>query len=138
MDATSPQVIVKPPRPITRKQQAFVKHMVDNPKDSATQAAAIAYNVSNRHTAQTIAAENLAKPVIRTELAKYSGMLESALINTVDEWKDHEKPRQREIAMNVAMYAHDKIHGKATQRVETQSTAVQININLTNDQAPTD
>lgn len=128
----------KPPRPLTRKQQAFIKHLVDNPKSSATEAAAQSYEIVNRNTAKSIATENLTKPAIRSELAKYNGMLESALIKTVDDWKDHEKPRQREIAMDVAKYVHDKVHGKATQRVEQHTETVSISINLNKKNSPDD
>lgn len=117
--------------PLTRKQAAFVKHLIDNPKDSATEAAAQTYNVrSKRHTAETIASENLRKPEIVSELAKHNNMIESALINTVAEWKEHEKPRQREIAMDNAKYIHDKIHGKATQKTENVTTTVNLSLSL--------
>lgn len=130
-----PTTIIRKPRELTTKQRAFIKELVDNPKKSATQAALKAYDTDSPQVAQAIASENLSKPMIRSELAKYNGMLESALINTVDEWKDHERPRQREIAMDVAKYVHDKIHGKATQKVETRSESLEIHIDLTSSES---
>lgn len=115
---------------LTRKQAAFVKHLLDNPKDSATEAAEQSYNLKNRQTAGQVAHENLRKPEIISELAKHNTMIESALINTVAEWKEHEKPRQREIAMDSAKYIHDKIHGKATQKVEQTVNTVNLTLSL--------
>ena len=120
-------------KPLTRKQEAFVKHIVNNPKDSATTAAMQTYGNDkdiSRNTARSIATENMAKPAIRTELAKYNNMIENTLINTIEEWGSHERPRQREIAIDSAKYVHDKIHGKATQRSEVQATVVSLNLDL--------
>ena len=62
---TSP---VKPMRPLTRKQQAFVKHLVDNPKASATQAVKATYGKPFKPvtelSARYIASDNLTKPNI--------------------------------------------------------------------------
>ena|SRR3990167_7695066 len=116
---------------LSRKQAAFVQEIVNNPKQSATQAALKTYDTEDYRTAQNIASENLSKPIIRTELAKYSTQVEDTLYRAVSDWGDHERPRQREIALDAAKYIHDKIHGKATQRVETRSEAVVIQIDLT-------
>jgi hypothetical protein len=124
----------KPPitnRPLTRKQEAFVKHLVNNPKSSATEAAAQSYNLNNRKVASVVAAENLRKPNIITELSKYNNLVENTLVNTVQDWGQHDKPRQREIAIDTAKYIHDKIHGKSTQRSESVSTVVTLNLELT-------
>lgn len=122
-------------RPLTPKQKAFVQELLDNPKQSATQAALKTYGKPdkpiNYNTARSLASENLAKPAIQTKLAQYNDMVESTLLQTVQEWGSHERPRQREIAQNAAMYIHDKVHGKATQKVETRSEQVTISIDLT-------
>jgi len=51
----------------TLKQKAFVRELIDN-KFNGTEAASRTYNVKNRNTANAIASENLAKPVIQKEL----------------------------------------------------------------------
>lgn len=131
----------KKDRPLTKKQAAFVKELIDNPKQSATQAVLKTYGRPDKpikyNTARALASENLAKPAIRTKLAQYNDMVESTLLQTVQDWGQHDKPRQREIAQNAAMYIHDKVHGKATQKVETKSEQVSININMTASQEPT-
>lgn len=116
---------------LTRKQAIFVESLIQNPKESATEAAAKAYQVSNRATAQVIASENLSKPMIISALAQHNDLLERTLMDTVEEWGHSTNTRRREIAQNAVMYAHDKIHGKATQRVEQQSVSVDISIDLT-------
>lgn len=118
-------------RPLTRKQKAFVKHLIDNPKSSATEAAVIAYDVKDRIVAKSVAAENLAKPAIVTELAKYNGLMESTLINTVNDYKESDKLGERTLAVDVAKYIHDKVHGKATQRTEVRTEGVTLTIDLT-------
>lgn len=122
-------------RPLTPKQKAFVQELLDNPKQSATQAVLKTYGKPGKPptylSARNIASENLTKPNIITKLAQYNDMVESAILQTIQDWKDHDKPRQREIAMNQAQFVHDKIHGKATQKVETRSEQVTISIDLT-------
>lgn len=118
-------------RPLTYKQRAFIKHIIDNPKDSATEAAAQTYNLSSRDVARTVAAENLAKPNIVSALAAHNEIVENTLINTVNDYSKSDKLGQRSLAVDTAKYIHDKIHGRATQRVEQHSTGVTLTIDLT-------
>lgn len=129
-------------KPLTRKQAAFVKHIVDNPKSSYTDAARIAYNLKSgddktNSTARTIAAQNLAKPSIVSALSNHVELIEAATIKTVQDWKDEESPRKREIAMQNAQWIHDKVFGRSKQQVEMTSTSVSINIDLTGQAEPT-
>jgi hypothetical protein len=121
-------------KPLTRKQAAFVKHIVENPKDSAVKAALSAYGKPDKelayNTANAIAVENLQKPAIITELSKYNNLVENTLINTINDFKDSDKVNERSLATDTAKYVHDKIHGKATQKIDVQSTKVSIAIDL--------
>lgn len=118
-------------KPLTRKQSAFVKHLIEHPKDSGTEAVMQTYDVKSRQTAESIAYENLRKPQIVTELAKYNNLVENTLINTINDYSTSDKLGQRTLAVDTAKYIHDKIHGKATQKIEQQSTKLVINIDLT-------
>ena len=130
----TPNVIQKPFTPkLTRKQQAFVKEVLDNPKHNATEAAAKVYNVSNRNSARSVATENLSKPAIVMALGEHSQMVESVLVGTVRDRGRDAAPRKREIALDAAKFVHDKIHGKATVKIQAQTEVVSININLTGD-----
>lgn len=118
-------------KPLTRKQQAFVKHLIEHPKESATEAAVQVYDVTDRLTAKSIATENLSKPAIQTELAKYNNLVENTLINTIQEYGNSDKLGYRTLAVETSKYIHDKIHGKATQRTEVTTQGIQLNIDLT-------
>lgn len=126
---------------LTRKQEAFVRELVENPKQSATSAVMKTYGKPDKpvsyQTARALASENLTKPSIQTELAKYTKQVEDTLYRAVVDWGDSDTPRKREIALDSAKFIHDKVHGKATQRVETKSEQVSININMTASQEPT-
>lgn len=116
---------------LTRKQQAFVKGLIDNPKKSATEVASQVYDVKNRSTARSIASENLAKPSIIMALGEHTELFESAIVQVVRDWKDSENTRKREIAVDTARWGHDKIYGRATQSVQVQSNIVRVSIDLT-------
>lgn len=126
------------PRELTRKQKAFVKHLIDNPKESATKAVLATYDNPTYQTARSLATENLAKPAIISELAKYNNLVENTLLTTIQDWGREDSPRKREIAQDAAKYIHDKVHGKATQKVEQTSTQVSISIDLTSPEAAQD
>lgn len=130
-----PKVARKKNRPPTRKEKAFVEHLVNNPKATATDAYKAAYNTENmkKGTIYNEASVTMNKPVVISELSKYSNLVENTIINTVNEWGNEENTRKREIAINSAMYVHDKIFGKAKQSIQTESKVVSININLTGD-----
>lgn len=127
-----PKPVIAKKKELTYKQRAFVKHIIDNPKSSATEAAAQAYNLKtgNRHTAEVIASENLRKPEIVSALAEHNNLVENTIINTVNEYKNSDKIRERELAVDTSKWIHDKIHGKATQTVEQHITEVKLSLNL--------
>lgn len=118
---------------LQRKQPAFVKKLIDNPKMTPTQAVKEVYNVKSDKVASVIAAQNMQKPAIVMALAEYNQLFESAIVQTVRDWKDADAPRKREIAMQSAQFAYDHIHGKATVKVEQHASIVRININLASD-----
>jgi uncharacterized membrane protein YfhO len=123
-------------RKLTGKQQAFVNELINNPTSTATQAYRVAYKPKETTSKQVIhnhASLLKKQPAIAMELAKYSGMYESVINDTIQDWGHEDNTRKREIATTLAMYAHDKVHGKATQRVQQTSEVVSISINLTGD-----
>ena len=128
---------IKPKRSVrqpTRKQKEFARIIATEPKTSQTEAYIRAYNTEGYNSRGAITEEakkTLRNPSVQMELSKYSDLAEQKIVNTIREWGDHEKPRQREIAMDMAKFVHDKVHGKAKQRHEVQSTSVNINLDLT-------
>lgn len=129
--------IVKPrsTKPLTRKQKAFVQYMINNPKDSATKAVKATYGTTDKPvtelSARNIAHTNLTKDNIRTELAKYSGMVEDSIITTINRYKDSDQLEEVKEAMQNARWVHDKVHGKAVQQIQSNSTKLVLNIDLT-------
>lgn len=129
--------IQKPPRPLTSKQKLFVKHIIDNPKASATAAAQAAYNTTTNGSARMIASDNLTKPNIIIELSKYGSSAELAqirLMDTADKFSQiggRDGASYGQVLLGVTNSILDRLHGKATTRVEQQSTVVTLNVDLT-------
>lgn len=117
-------------KPLTRKQEAFVQELLSDKKISATEAVRRTYNATTNHSAEVIAHENLRKPEIVSRLGQASDLVESALVNTVKEWSTSDKVNERSLAMDSAKFIHDKVHGKATQKIEQTSSVVRISINM--------
>ena len=109
---------------LTKKQANFVKELLENPKISATEAAARAYNVSTREVASAVATENLRKPLILAHLQANSERAEAKIVELLES----KKP---EIQLASAKDILDRVHGKATQKVEQTTTGVTLNIDLT-------
>lgn len=133
------QGIVKPRpvRPMTRKEAAFTRELIQNPKQSATQAALKTYDTDNPVTAASIAHENLRKPQVMAELAKHSGTAEITLIEVMEKSRERmqeDKPRAVDWANTARQTADsilDRLHGKATIKTESTSLAVTLAIDLT-------
>jgi hypothetical protein len=114
-------------RPLTTKQKAFVDVLVNNPKTSATQAILQTYGKPGKpptyQTAQQLAHENLTKPNVQLYMDKHIEKAKSKIISLIDSEKD-------DIALRASDSVLDRALGKATQRVEAQSTSVNITIEL--------
>jgi phage terminase small subunit len=110
---------------LTRKQSAFVQYLLENPKDSATKAAIAAYNVTTPHSAEVMAQENMRKPAIMAVLADHAIEAENTVVEFMKQRDD------KRLAFDASRDLLDRTHGKATQRMEVQSTAVSITIDLT-------
>lgn len=135
--ATDTVTMPKPIRPLTRKQGAMVQFMVNNPKASATEAVKHAYDTSSDNSASQIASENLRKPQVMLELEKHSGTAQLILLEVLQQSRAKMKEDTRQAvdwAVNARQTADsllDRVHGKATQRLEQSTTAVVISIDLT-------
>lgn len=110
---------------LTRKQANFVKGILENPKLSGTEIASQVYNVRNRNVAESIASENLRKPAIMLHLQNHSAEAELRVLEMMKQDED------KRLAFDASRDILDRVHGKATQRVEQQSTSVNISIDLT-------
>lgn len=122
---------------LTRKENAFIKYTVENPKQTATEAAIQSYNTDSRRDAANIAAQLMKKPKILAELSKYSTDAEYNLVKLAKATTEYALEGGRDGAAYAAVSERvnngilDRLHGKATQRVEASSLAVTLNIDLT-------
>lgn len=124
---------------MSARPKLFVQSKIKNPLlPQADHVIAAGYHPKNRKVARSIGSQLMARKDVQRGLAKYDRLLEGAIIGTVKDWKDHYKPRQREIAMQNAQYMYDHIHGKATVKVEQHSTVVKVAIDLTGTPVPVD
>lgn len=119
----------------------MVKHIIDNPKASATAAVQAAYGRPDKPVsapvAAVIASENLRKPNVLTELAKYQSKAEANLIEVMEVSTEYSKRFSKEgaayasVAVQSANSILDRLLGKATIKHDITSTAVTLNIDLT-------
>lgn len=115
---------------LTPKQAKFVNHILENPTASYTQAAKEAYPNATYATQRQIAMENMTKPSIVMALGKANDRVEQVLTTVVEEWGNSDDKGERTLAVNTAQWIHDKIHGKATQKIQATTSVVSINIDL--------
>jgi phage terminase small subunit len=125
---------------LTRKQKAFADMLINNPKLSATRAALQTYGKPDKpttlKTASVIATENLAKPSVMKYLELHAEHAEESVLEIAEYSKDMGKTFSKEGASyaSVALAGYkdilDRVHGKATQKVESHSTSVNLNLSL--------
>lgn len=112
---------------MTTKQKIFVKEYVET-KGNGTKAALIAYDTDDYNTAATISKENLKKPQIISALQLHNELIESTIIKGIKDYKGSKKLGERTLAIDTAKWVHDKLHGKAVQRTEANSTSLVAHI----------
>lgn len=104
---------------LTPKQAKFVKEYVRN-DGNGTKAALKAYDVKNEHTANVMAAENLAKPGIQQALLKAAermGITEEKIMQPVVDALGDE-------SLDMRLKGHDRI----VKLIGAKDTGVQLNI----------
>lgn len=115
---------------LTRKQKAFADELLNDKKLSATQAALRTYGKTAQpttyRTARQIATENMAKPSIQSYLNSHDYESQAVIVKSMTQEAD------KRLAFDAARDIQDRLHGKATQKVEQTSTGVTLVIDLTN------
>lgn len=121
----------KPGKRLTAKQKAFADKILANPFITGKQAAQEVYNPQNPHTSEVIAYENLRKPDIMIYLNEHAVEAEKTVYQVMKSSRDlKEDSSHATVALRAASDILDRVHGKPTQRTETVSTGVTINIDL--------
>lgn len=122
---------------LTRKQAAFVKELIERPKEPAYKAAEKAYKVTTQNSARQLASENLTKPNIMAYLNSHAAEAESAVVQVMQKSLGMaDSPAHASVALAAAKDVLDRVHGKATQRIEQTSTSVVIGIDLSRASLP--
>lgn len=124
---------------LTRKQKAFADGILAEPKKAATLVALETYGKPDKPTtymtAAQIAEDNLKKPQIMLYLQQHAVEAEKTMYRVMNRSEQlmEESPGYAAVAKSAASDILDRIHGKATQQVETTSKQVVINIDLTSE-----
>lgn len=121
---------------MTGKQKAMiVERLKDRKASNAEIIRRAGYNVRGEGNKATnvrsqIYLENMRRPEIASKLNDVADEMETVVVNTVRRYKDSNDVREVILANDNAKWIHDKVHGKATQRVESTSTSVNLNLTL--------
>lgn len=114
---------VKIPK-LTRKQKAFADELLADKKISATEAIVRAYNVEDRNTASVMGVENLRKPSIIAYLDQHVQMAKSRVVELASQDED------KRLSFDASRDILDRTLGKATQKIETQNTSINLVISM--------
>ncbi len=135
--------LFKPLKPLTRKQKIFVDYLLNNPKATGQEAAMVAYNVGGQggklaeNTARAIASETLTKPNVLAALQEADKEAQEVITSVMRAAKDFalgggkEGAAYASVAKSSADSILDRLHGKATTRIESTQRVVRVNIDLT-------
>lgn len=131
---------------LTRKQKAFADYLLNNPKASAAEAIRQVYDIGSKHgitqkngeafTSSMMARENLQKPAIMLYLQNHGIEAETTLVDIMQTGKKYSKTGTKEgasyaaVAVSAAKDILDRVHGKATQKVETTGVTLQISVDM--------
>lgn len=134
---TEATTAVKQNNPLTPKQAAFIRHIVDD-KLTKTDAYIKAYNSKGkRTTAHVEANRTLRKPQVRVELAKHTDNMKLLLLDLAETSARFSRTGTKEgaayagVAERTINSVIDRVEGKSTQRTEVTTKAVTLNIDLT-------
>lgn len=114
---------------MTHKLKKFVKEYQKTGNGGKAVIAA-GYNVKSKESARVIASNNLKRPSVMSALEKNAQLFESAIVDTVKWGMKSDKPRQREIGTLNARWGYEILNGKATQRIESKNTSVEVKLDL--------
>lgn len=118
---------------LTKKQKRLVKTIVNNPQMTNRDAYRQVYNTTteNNATVDTEVSRTLSKPQVRTELERYTNLVENTLVNTVVDYRDSDNITERKLAVDTSKFLYEHIRGKATQRIEQNTNKLAITLDLT-------
>lgn len=111
------------------KTKAFIDKIASNPKISATKAYLETHETTNAASARASASKLLATPSVRLYMDEHVYKARNRIVDLIDSDKE-------EIALRAADSVLDRQLGRPTQRVETSSNIVYVNIDMTQNHTP--
>lgn len=126
-------------RPLTGKERAYVQYRVENPTSTKAGAVRAVYDVSEDTKKKTL--ENMAtviekRPAVLAVLNKHAIEAEETLADVMKYSRIHGSSGSKEgasyaqVAERTANSILDRLHGKAMQQIQMNSTSVNINVDL--------
>lgn len=127
-------------RPLTGKERAYVQYRIEHPTSTKSEAIRAVYNVSETTKEKTL--RNMAstiekRPAVLAILNKHAIEAEETLADVMRYSRIQGKTGTKEgasyaqVAERTANSILDRLHGKAMQQIQVQSTSVNINVDLT-------
>ena len=127
-------------RQLTQRQKNFAKLRVTEPHLSNAEVVRRAgYNNTTLQSASQMANTLMKKDEIRLEMAKWSNEAENTVYEVMTTAKERMSTDEKNgatwgnLARQTADSILDRVHGKATQRVESSSTSLSLSIDLSGD-----
>lgn len=111
---------------LTRKQKVFVNELLKDSTKSLTEASKVAYPEATYSTQRSMASRNTTNSNIATILDDHRLLAENQIVNTIKRYGNSESLEEVKEANRQAQYLHDKVAGKATQKVESTSVVMSI------------
>lgn len=126
-------------RPLTGKERAYIEYRVENPTSTKAEAIRAVYDVSETTKKKTL--ENMAstiekRPAVLAVLNKHAIEAEETLADVMKYSRIHGSSGTKEgasyaqVAERTANSILDRLHGKAMQQIQMNSTSVNINVDL--------
>lgn len=113
-------------KPLTPKEKIMADTWLKAEKKiSKTKAAQVAYPTATYDSARQLAASGFAKPHVQAYLADHDQEAQQTIVEMMQQRED------KRLAFDAARDLEDRIHGKAKQQVEVNSTSVSMTIDLT-------
>lgn len=108
-----------------QKTKAFADELLANPKLSQTEAYIRTHSTTNRKSASVSASKLLAKPSVSIYMEEHVSRARQRIVSLVD------SATKEDIQLRASQDILDRMHGKATQRVEAQAVGLTLNLDLT-------
>lgn len=111
-------------RKLTRRMKALADLLIDKPELSNTEAYMRTYKNKSRAGAKVNASHALSNPNMLAYMEAADRGAQEKIVSLSRQGKDNR------LAFDASRDILDRLHGKATQRIDKQSTGVTVNIDL--------